>query len=263
MFCSKCGKEISNDAMFCSYCGFTTSNANQQQSVHSERPVNYPHQAALNQYNVYNPPKPLVPKTAGPILVPKERGFIIAASVIYMALGIITALIAITSTETILNTLSYDYRDIMKNAVTVGSVIGLGINLFFGIMSLLYKRWALLVLRVITILGIIGNGFSIIQFFVQIGQISQTYSGYGYTVKINYIMLFVYLLQIGFNIMLLCFINTGAKALSYNVQSYREKSKDRGSVFANTTTEDCWICGSCGAHNKKGDSFCKDCGKYK
>lgn len=142
-----------------------------------------------------------------PILNKRERGFIIATGILYMIMGIVTFLIIISTKETLEKVLPLEFRAIFNVSIIVGSIIGLCVNIFFGITVLKYKRWALLTLRVFEITGIAVNFF----FVDSIDPGDPT---------------FPYFINLCLNIILLCFINISAKALSGDVQSCREITRN-------------------------------------
>lgn len=145
------------------------------------------------------------PKRNAPILDSKERGFIIATGVFYMIMGIITFLIIISTKETLGRMFPSEFQDIFNISIIIGSIVGLCVNIFFGVMVLKYKRWALLTLRIFEIISIA------ILFFIFDPDDPTAFS---------------YFLSFCFDIILLCFINISAKALSVDVQSCREIARN-------------------------------------
>lgn len=134
-----------------------------------------------------------------PILKQRERGFIIATGVLYMIMSIITFLVIISTKETLGRMFPSEFQDIF-NIIIVGSIVGSCVNIFLGVMVLKYKRWALLTLRIFEIIGIV------FLFFIFDPDDPTAFS---------------YFLSLCFDIILLCFINISAKALSTDVQSCR------------------------------------------
>lgn len=180
MFCLNCGNQLNEGSVVCEKCGNSTSNADQQKPAQSI--VTFP-----------------IKQT--PILKQRERGFIIATGVLYIFMGIVTFLAIISTKETLGRMFPSEFQDNFNISIIIGSIVGLCVNIFFGVMVLKYKRWALLTLRILEIIGIV------ILFFIFDPDDPTAFS---------------YFLSLCFDIILLCFINISAKALSIDVQSCRE-----------------------------------------
>lgn len=147
-------------------------------------------------------------KRNAPILKSKERRFIIVTGVLYIIMCIITLLTTILNIKVIkemIRIMPSELQDIIEISIIIGCVIGFSLNIFLAVMVFLYKRWAFLVLRIFAII-------SIVFLFFAIGQI----------IKVNEPIAMAYILNLGLDIMMLCFINIAAKALSGDVQSCRE-----------------------------------------
>ncbi|MBD5103389.1 MAG: hypothetical protein HDT47_00785 [Ruminococcaceae bacterium] len=165
--------------------------------------------AATSPVNVYT-------KKNCPILEPKEQKFIIVTGVIYLTLGVLSLISTILSIQDIITLekllsayLPSIYINNIKIGIIVGSAIGLGLNIFFAAMMFLYKRWAFLTVRIFYIIGMVGLFFSISPIM-----------------DVNESLATFYILYLGFDIMMLCFINIAAKALSSDVQSCREITRN-------------------------------------
>lgn len=180
MFCLNCGNQLNEGTVVCEKCGNSTSNSDQQKPVQSIITIS-------------------IKQT--PILKQRERGFIIATGVLYMIMGIITFLVIILTKETLSIMIPSEFQGVFNISLIFGSIVGLCVNIFLGVMVLKYKRWALSTLRIFEIMGIV------ILFFI---------------IDPNVPTAFTYFLSLCFNIFLLCFINVSAKALSPDVQSCRE-----------------------------------------
>lgn len=162
----------------------------------------------LNDVTVQTRSVAAYPKRNAPILESKERRFIIATGVIHIFFCIVNLFTTISDTETIkiiITMMPSEFRDVFEISIIIGCFIGFVLNIFLAVMVFLYKRWAFLVLRIIKMLNIVS-------LFFAIGQI----------IKVSESAAMAYILSLGLEIMILCFINISAKALSSDVQSCRE-----------------------------------------
>lgn len=265
MFCSKCGKELPNDAVFCTYCGNQTSNsAPVQQTEPHPQPVYTPPQP------VYMPQKPVVHyRPAAPMingyethgtvkLTQKENYTIIATGLIYIIVEILMTLI---------NWKSYSLMVDGEFVTVVSIILGCVIAAFFGVAAILKKRWAFLTIRVFMILGIVSNALSVIFTFVLTSASGSAVSSAGVNaqVQLDLVSLLLLLLSIGYQVVMVIFTSSCARVLSQETQNFRSKTDGKKLIkhYEIKSEGNEWVCAKCGAHNSIGNSFCKDCGSYK
>lgn len=221
MFCQKCGKEIHEGAQFCEACGNRVNNTPDRSNVgDSDTASPYFMAAGKSLFQTKN----------GDLLESSERGFILAAGILYMVFGIFSYILSMSSVKETIESLPREVRELMNASILVGTVIGIGINLFLGIMTISYKRWALLVLRVLLILGIISSAFSLLASLSGEYQQAAGMAGAAMSGVLAFFQLII-------NIVQLCFVNIGIKALSYDVQNWRTSPKKTRSLAERDTRE--------------------------
>ena len=248
MFCTKCGKEMPDDACFCANCGNNTSKSIQKneefrQAELSSRSV-YPaqHIDYINKYNEI-------------LLYDNERIMIIVVGLAYIAAGLITVIKNAISADSLTS-------DNFKTIFTVSLYLGLCINLVFGIGIIMKKRWAVLTVRVFMIIGAVFNVFEILSLLVQLNELIFS----SLTYEIDYLSIIFLLINTAFNIAMIVFTSMIARTLAYDVQNYRMRiqSRRRQSILPDASdNRSFWICRKCGSHNNISNSSCKDCGNYK
>lgn len=275
MFCSKCGKELPDDAVFCTYCGNPTSNSPrhdmpvQQENSASQQAQNYVTQPI---YEVQQPIIPNYPMTSttprfepadAPKLTQKEKNIIIVTGLLYIISGVLTAVMLLNPGSMTQLLPMEDAEDI----ITVSAFLGFCISTFFGVAAILKRRWAFLAIRVFMILGIVFNVISVLYFLIQVKKATDSLPAYlASQIQVDYSPLWTTFLSIGYEVLMTVFTSACAKALSQDVQYYRDKINHKKSSEHNEERKyegDVWVCAKCGAHNSIGNSFCKDCGSYK
>lgn len=277
MFCPKCGAQIADNSVFCSICGSSVATNPQPQQIVQQQP-NYVYVMPAQQVQPVAQVRPVVePKIplGPPIFESKERGLTIAAAAIYMLLGLISAIVVLVNCEALLYAMDFNYRrddiETLSGVMYASAFIGLGLNICFGVFACLMKKWALIVIKVFSIMGIVSCGFSIITSLASMSVSS----------SVGSILLIISLLQLACYIVILCFLKVGLTAMSYSVQAARYKFAQKAAqsevstvpAYAATATSydipaqpsvlASWICSTCGTENAATDSFCSGCGKYK
>lgn len=247
MFCSKCGKQLHDDAVFCTYCGNPTSNSAEgrkpatipvPQSVYAVQPHVKPYYPAQVTTMKIEPPN-------APKLTKKEKNAVVTTGVIHIVSGIFTALILYFSGKVL-------FFSIEETAIIILlMILSAGVDVFLGVAALFKKRWAFLTIRILKIIDII---------LIFLGSLMSMMGGEAFTISLFDII------GIAFRAFIIAMASTCEKALSKDTQQYREKANRKQPSRSNAGTvlsSNKWICTKCGAHNSEGDSFCNDCGSYK
>lgn len=212
MFCTKCGKELRNDVLFCTYCGNQTSNYTKKdeeiqqtrlspQSVYQTQTMEYTH-----QYNEI-------------ILYDKERIMFFVTGLIYIIVGLITAIISAVS----INKLDSMFEmENFKTIMIVSIALGLCINIFFGVGIITKRRWAALTVRVFMVLGMAYNAFVILIFLALLGEFPE-----GSLKFVDYLPVLLLVLNIAYNIVMIVITSSLVRTLDYDVQNYRMRVQNR------------------------------------
>ena len=212
MFCTKCGKELRNDVLFCTYCGNQNSNYTKKdeeiqqtrlspQSVYQTQTMEYTH-----QYNEI-------------ILYDKERIMFFVTGLIYIIVGLITAIISAVS----INKLDSMFEmENFKTIMIVSIALGLCINIFFGVGIITKRRWAALTVRVFMVLGMAYNAFVILIFLALLGEFPE-----GSLKFVDYLPVLLLVLNIAYNIVMIVITSSLVRTLDYDVQNYRMRVQNR------------------------------------
>ncbi len=253
MFCSKCGKEISDTAAFCDKCGAKTGGNSE----------NYSHSAS--SYNVLE-------EMSQDEKVAKTRvisnyfvyAVLVLAALLMMFMGDMGLFISSIDSR---NTSGYTMYELSDNDVLVVLVI-LGVIIAFASSIIVecilplkkrafdafkgkFKRAA--ISRSVT-------PILIVMLFVFFGE---------FDIELAAGMYIVLVLNIGFNILLTILFNKAAEEESG--AKYKE-NHSTSALLKKLGVEDKpekpdasvdWVCKDCGRVNKAIDSYCKDCGKYR
>lgn len=203
MFCTKCGKEMPDDACFCANCGNKTL-------THAQENVEF-QQTEPSPHTVYPTPHiDFTYKYNKAILYDNERIMIAVIGFVYILAGVITAVRGAFSVDSLTS-------ENFKVIYTLSLYAGIFLNLVFGIGIIREKRWAVLTVRVFMIIGAVFNVFEILSFLIQLNELMFGSVAY----EIDYFAIIFLLISAAYNVAMIFFTSSIARMLSYDVQSYR------------------------------------------
>lgn len=182
-YCKECGMPINNSAVLCDNCS-------------ENKPSELVGSDCSPQQPIYN--------DCYPILYGKERAMIITIGVLYIVIGAL-GVVSVIGLLLLLNPVVLALLRIL----IIGTGIGSCIDLISGIGILLKKRWAALTLRVLMIIGIVVNLFTMLIVYESI---------------LSVIFL---LLNVACDIATIIFTSSIARTLSNDVQNYRTRINGR------------------------------------
>lgn len=154
MFCQKCGKEIPDGSAFCANCGTRAGESGTPQVAYIVKEAK---------------PKPIL--TSG------EKALITVIGILQIVWFSFWLLLLLFGGSTASTAFGYDMRVIQAlQSIVLLEILFFGAFIFFGVMVLLKKRWALIIFDVMQILGMVlsvililfGNLLSIIELIVHI-----------------------------------------------------------------------------------------------
>ncbi|MCM1333579.1 MAG: zinc ribbon domain-containing protein [Bacteroides sp.] len=191
MFCQKCGKEIPDGSAFCANCGTRAGESGTPQVTYIVKEAK---------------PKPIL--TGG------EKALITVIGILKIVRFSLMMILFLIGGTTASSVLGYDIRVIQAlQSIMLLVILFLGVFIFFGVMVLLKKRWALIIFDVVQILGMVisvililtGNLLSVVDLII--------------------------------HIVMVILIHKSIKALSWEVQEARRTAQQRVSKIGSDRTD--------------------------